>query len=378
MKKSTKYVINTPDSYSKVKHIVLKGTNREIGKELGRIAHKDHGLLPVKSESELISKSQVNYLRDNYNIHYERMKGFASEYNSTLYNNELDFSIFGNPLGETACSAVYYPPITTKENIGILSRNLDFVVSDEKDAPFKNVYLMELHPDVGYSSFAILTMEVFGQSLEGINSEGLTVVHLADGESAEKYPENGRGRPGVGFNEFLIIQYLLDTCANIQEAKEALLKAKHYYHCIPVHLIISDSSGESFIWEFEEMRNKEYVIDGSDKPQIITNFLISKYGDKPEKLPIKDNRPECAFNRFKKLHKEISKKDGNYTFDDVVNNNTSVHFKGILDFSSKDEQARTLMHTVYYPQKKEVYIDFYLNEDSDGNHNRSNFYKFTI
>lgn len=206
----------------------------------------------------------MNYLRDNYPIHYERMKGFASEYNSTLNNHNFDFSIFGRPIGETACSAVYYPPSQTRENLAILSRNLDFVISNDKNTPFRDIYFMELHPDEGYSSFSILTMEVFGQGLEGINSQGLTVVHLADGETAEKYPNGGRGEPGVGFNEFLIIQYILDTCANIQEAKEALLKSKHYYHSIPVHLIISDSSGKSFIWEFDEFRNKEYIIDGNN------------------------------------------------------------------------------------------------------------------
>lgn len=378
MKKIINDIINSKDSYSTVKHIVLKGTNREIGKELGYIAHKKHNILPNESKSQLITKSQVDYLRNNYPIHYERMKGYASEYNSTLNNHSFDFSTFGKPLGETACSAVYYPPSATQEKEGILSRNLDFVVSDKPNAPFKDVCLMELHPDEGYSSFTILTMEVFGQGLEGINSQGLTVVHLADGETAEKYPDGGRGELGVGFNEFLIIQYLLDTCSNIDEAKEALLKAKHYFHSIPVHLIITDSSGDSFIWEFDEFRNREYIIDGSNEPQIITNFLISKYGSVADKLPVKNNSPGCAFNRFRRLNNEISKSYKKFTFEDVVDINSTVHFRGKLDFSSKEEQARTLMHTVYYPKRKEVNINFYLNEDSHGNQRRSEFYKFNI
>lgn len=382
MIKEKQIIIDDPDSYGHVTHLKLAGTNKEIGYELGKLAKNEHNLKPVNSRSEMVTRCQSSYMQTTYPIHYERMKGYSKAFNLNIDNTQYDFSIFGAPLGETACSAVYYPPETTKSKLGTLSRNLDFIVSDNEKAPFKKVYILELQPDSGYSSISILTMEIFGQSLEGINSEGLTVVHLADGESAEAYPDNGRGEPGVGFNEFLIVQYLLDNCANLKEAKEALLMAKHYYYAIPVHLIITDSSGESFIWEFSEMRNRDYIIPGGNEPQIITNYLISKYGDDPEKLPHKSDNPRCAFNRFRLLHKEITDAGKPFTKKDMIKINSKVYMSEPLNFVSETEQARTLMHTLYVPAKKEVQISFYLydenGDDENGVEHRSDFVAFNF
>lgn len=69
----------------------------------------------------------------------------------------------------------------------------------------------------------IFSYELLGISLEGINSEGLAVVHLADDESERKYNIETALGNSVGLNELLSIEFLLDNCSNVMEAKPALL-----------------------------------------------------------------------------------------------------------------------------------------------------------
>ncbi len=57
------------------------------------------------------------------------------------------------------------------------------------------------------------------------------------------------GMPRVGLAEQQVVRYLLDTCASAEEAKEALLLAKHYYFFTPCHFMVADRSGAAFVWE---------------------------------------------------------------------------------------------------------------------------------
>ena len=40
-----------------------------------------------------------------------------------------------------------------------------------------------------------------------------------------------------------MVRYLLDTCATVDEAKQALLAAKHYYFFTPCHFVVADGLG---------------------------------------------------------------------------------------------------------------------------------------
>ena len=46
-----------------------------------------------------------------------------------------------------------------------------------------------------------------------------------------------------------MLRMLLDTCATVAQAKEALLMTKQYYYAVPVHYLIADRHGEAFVWE---------------------------------------------------------------------------------------------------------------------------------
>jgi penicillin V acylase-like amidase (Ntn superfamily) len=114
-----------------------------------------------------------------------------------------------------------------------------------------------MYPQSSYPSISLFCFEVFGLALEGINSEGLAVIHLADADTRIDHEELATHQTRKGFNEFLPIQYLLDRCSTAPEAIEALRKMKHYHIAIPVHLLIADRQGDSYVFE--------YSSDGSQK-----------------------------------------------------------------------------------------------------------------
>ena len=80
---------------------------------------------------------------------------------------------------------------------------------------------------------SIQAFDMLSGTLDGINSEGLTVAIMADEEAIgqlgprlERHPYAPRV---VGLHELQVMRFLLDVCATAGEAEEALLTLKQYY-----------------------------------------------------------------------------------------------------------------------------------------------------
>jgi len=158
-------------------HLKLEGSDREIGFQLGKLARENHRIDKTAKVKPEILKEQVDYLEQHYPQHIERMHGFAEAYGVPLHAYSHDFSCFGRPLGDTGCSAVYYPPSLMRHGSGTISRNLDFPIPanyrDLESFPFKHTYVIEMKPETGYASLSLFCFDVFGLSMEGINDRGL-------------------------------------------------------------------------------------------------------------------------------------------------------------------------------------------------------------
>jgi hypothetical protein len=64
-----------------------------------------------------------------------------------------------------------------------------------------------------------------GGCLDGVNAHGLTVALLADDETMSTHPMEPAGQAGVGLNEINVLRMLLDTCADVDEAREGGLSS---------------------------------------------------------------------------------------------------------------------------------------------------------
>lgn len=373
------------DDFIKVKNIRLFGTNEEIGFKLGEIAKMQHSVSRFKNSDSLKNKYQKKYLRNNYPVHYSRMNGMAKAYGEDIETTEYDFTCFGNPLSINACSAVFYPPEFTETKTGILSRNLDLPtisfsemisaenVADEPSA-MSNLYVIEIYPDKGFSSLMNLSFELYGLGLDGINSEGLAVTHLyADKVNARSYKPSAEY--GLGINEMLAVQFLLDCCKTVDDAKELLLCNKHFYILLPTHFLIADKNGKSFVWEYSPEHNKEYIIDNNSEIQIITNFLLHQYPD-PMTFPESKER-SCPFDRYITLDKAIKNEKGKISTNKMKEINSKVFISDDMFAEEPVYPERTIYHNLYDTLNKSMEISFY-RKDEYKQALRTEYYNFRL
>jgi penicillin V acylase-like amidase (Ntn superfamily) len=91
------------------------------------------------------------------------------------------------------------------------------------------------------------------RAVDDINDAGLVAALLSDDESTTGGSTGSGGEPtcapAVGLHEVEVCRYVLERCADVDEALDAMWLAKHYYFFHPQHFLIADRSGRSFVFE---------------------------------------------------------------------------------------------------------------------------------
>jgi len=215
-----------------------------------------------------------------------------------------------------------------------------------------------MHPDEGYASIALVAYDLLGSVLDGINSQGLSVALLADDELSDLGKADPATGTQAGLEVIQVTRMLLDTCANVEEAKVALISSKLYYGIIPCHYIVADAAGKAFIWENAPTMHYSHVVDAGDKPLITTNFM--HYLHPEARDPAKAAEPFKTCNRYQAL-REKTKAEGKFMLDQIKANNAAVMFKRPAP-SPIHATTRTLWHSVYIPEQRRMEVDFYLGE----------------
>jgi hypothetical protein len=368
-------IVGGEDSFMQVRHLVLRGSNREIGHRLAEIARDRHNVRKIPWTDPRGTSVQRAYLRLHYPIHYERMRGVADAFGMDLDDASIDFSALPYYVGFPGCSVVYYPPSITSTGHAMFSRNNDFMTgtvrnmlglaAEPGEKPMiAEPYLMEVYPDEGYPSLYLSTFDLLGACTDGINSEGLVVGLAADDESMARFPMQPTYVHGVGLQEMVVQRFLLDTCATVEEAKEALLLNKHYYAFAPCHYMIGDRHGRSFVWEYSHAHNKEYIIEGDGRPQIMTNFLLHRY-QSVEEMPEEDEELGRPFSRYRTLRRAIEAQSGKLTPEFMKQANACVAFDDKSFLRPAAAPTRTLWHDLYDTDERSMEVDFYLRDEPD-------------
>jgi hypothetical protein len=364
-------VAGSPKDFMEVRHLVLRGSNEAIGEAIGRLSQERYGISLATGSDRLRTRVARRYIEKNYPILFERMRGVASAYGKDLEDDRYDFSGLGYARLRAGCSLVYYPPSVTTLGKGIFSRNYDFSTGTLSGLPAgmgqlastARPYIMELHPDKGYASMAIYSYDLLCGVLDGINSEGLTVALLADDELASKFAMEPTRDSAVGLGVQQVLRFLLDTCANVDEAKEALLAVKQYYEYIPCHYLIADRHGKSFVWEYSQAHNREYIVDCGDKPLVTTNFSLHKHLKNGGPPTADDARKVCP--RYCILCDQIAKQTGKFSIDFIKENQHKVDATRPPRLPILPP-GRTLWHALYVPEDRTVSVSFYLGDKDNG------------
>jgi hypothetical protein len=266
---------------------------------------------------------------------------------------------------------VYFPPGVTAGGTGIVSRDYDFTTGTMRGTrppagqlpSTARPYVVEMYPEGGYSSLAVCSYDLLGGVLDGINSEGLTVALLADDELMSKFRMEPVGDIAAGLGSLQVLRFLLDTCASADEAKEALLLTKQYYEFVPVHYLIADRHGKSFVWEYSQAHNREYIIENPGRPLITTNFSLHRYLEgkgPPTTQKVKDVCP-----RYCTLMQRLADRPEKLTVEYIKESHKLVDATRPSPQGASRLPNRTLWHALYFPEQRKVQVSFYLRDEAD-------------
>jgi hypothetical protein len=358
-----------PQDSLEVRHLVLKGSNEAIGRELARLAKDRYQSQPPPSRDPVRTRVQRRFLEKHFPILHERMRGVASTFGHRLEDDAWDHSALDFTDLRAGCSVIYLPPGRTAAGSGVVSRDYDFSTGSlgfgflppGKLHPTARPYLVELHPDRGYASLAMVSYDLLSGVLDGINSEGLTVALAMDEELMASNNFDPAGGPAVGLGVLQTLRLLLDTCGNVDEAKEALLQTKQYYEFVPVHYLIADRFGNSFVWEHSHAHNKDFIIENPNQPLVMTNFSLHRR--------LENNRPPSAgrakevCRRYCLLAEQLSAAPEKMSEDFIKRMHKQVDAELPPAADKARPPVRTFWHALYRPEQRRVQISFYLRDE---------------
>lgn len=315
-----------PGAYMEVRHITIKGSNEEIGRALADIAREKYGTQLVKYADPVYARARVEYMKNNYPIMLERMKGVAGSYGVDPNTTDLDTSALYYWRSAPACSAVFFPAAVSAEGRNFYVSNRDYYLASmsevmggqrkpgEEDFSAR-VFVVELYPDKGYSSIGVGILDLLSINIDAVNSAGLAVAVLQDDTLGMDRSSQDLSRID-GLYIYQLVRLIIDTCATVDEAKEAILTNKITMALLPAHFMVMDRSGKSFIYERSVKDSADMIVDGqADAPYPVTNHSIYDY-PAVDKLPAPLDDDYDTFNRYRRLAGYIASHPGKYSVKD--------------------------------------------------------------
>ncbi len=360
-------VAGEEDDLVLVHHLVLRGSNRAIGRHLGEIARARYHAQPIAADDPLRVRVQREWFRRHYPALFERMHGLAEAFGVDLADDAYDLSAL-RP-GPTACAMIFVPPRVTAGTRPLVSRTFDACAGPRRPAtevgcdllPATRPYVLELHPDGGHASLVLTTYDLLSGALDGLNAEGLCVSVAVD-EEARAAGAEPTGAAAVGLDELQLVRFLLDGCANAGEAREAALSAKHYYAHAPAHYLVADRHGDAFAFEYGVGHNREHVIDAAGLPLVITNHPLHRYPD-DARLPRADG-PGATYARWRRLSAALAETPAPYDADAL----RRVAARAFIEPGADPEPqppVRTLWHGIYDLRERSLEASFFLRDEPD-------------
>ncbi|MEV0149249.1 MULTISPECIES: carcinine hydrolase/isopenicillin-N N-acyltransferase family protein [unclassified Nonomuraea] len=250
------------DDFMTVRYLVMRGDHLTIGAALAEEARAGAGWVPTEIDP-VIDRARWTWFGRNWPQQHARIPGAAGALGGDVDDDRLCLDGMPTLPAGSGCSAVWCPPEMAAEGRGRVARNCDlFTLSEQALAVMatdgdpaaagglpmaSRPYVVTMYPEDGLASTAVAMSESDGCT-EGINETGPCVVLLL-AEVADDEPPTAPIGPQVGLHVTQVPRFLLDTCENVEQAKQALLGAEHYDQGVPCHYLVADASGKAFVWE---------------------------------------------------------------------------------------------------------------------------------
>ena len=392
-------------NYSKPRHIIVEGTCEEIGYDLANLAKNDFNAKLGRYKDAVYAQARQEYLARNWPEMLEQAKGVLKAYglteNDVVYDaTTLPYDFYdlqqGGQLDFNTCSAVVLPWEKSNDGGIYVARNFDLMAmvlwSDlQGKKPPENAYkcwersvVIEKRPDQGYKTILIGGQELLIPYIDGINEKGLyiSLFHDPAGVGNEGGATSGGDISGISMIQLLGL--LLDTCANVEEAKKTILMNRVIQVMLNAHMIIADASGNATIFEIDKKSQAYVFVDReANKPLFITNHPIHTYPT-PDTYPEFDlSQEHNTFTRQILLQDKLQTLETPYQREDAITLMDTIHCAFIDDRKAEAApKERTLINTNADLSKPEISVRFYLGDEGEIPHKNhiktrmSDFYTF--
>jgi hypothetical protein len=223
-------------------------------------------------------------------------------------------------------------------------------------------YVLELYPDKGYPSLVVGSFDLMNAPLDGMNAQGVTVSMLVDNDAS---PATVTDLPRAsGLSTLQLMRMVLDTAADVDEAKRIILANKVSMLAVPLHMLIADRSGRSFIAEMSDKDSRWHFTDNAGRPQILTNHAVYKYPDVSTFPGVPATDEYDSFNRYRRLDAYIAGHRGQFTPGDAVFSMSMVYANTDLamEGGSRHLPMRTVWTSVFDLEDRSVLVTFYLRD----------------
>ena len=132
------------------------------------------------------------------------------------------------------------------------------------------VCLLTLEPDEGYSTIAMVSMDLFLGAIDGINDAGFcaALLSLSNENAVPAAPRFDC------FDELAIIRLLFEQCTSVAEAIRTFRNPPKYTSFLPCHYIIADRHGDSAVLEWDG-ETSHVARSQQSEPLICTNHPLA-------------------------------------------------------------------------------------------------------
>jgi hypothetical protein len=355
-------IAGSRDDFQLVRHLTLRGDQARIGAELAQEARR-LGWAPVPVDP-VVSRARRTWFERHWPQHQARMDGAAQALGLDPEQDDLALDGLNHVPSGSGCSALWCPPSAAPDGHGRVGRNYDFFTMTTSEImgrppqpgelPMSSrPYVITTVPDTGLAS-TVITMSTLDGCMDGINEAGLAVMLLI-ADFAEAEPPQDVS-PQVGLDSVQLPRFLVDTCENVEQAKQALLGAKQYDYGMPLHYLVADARGGAFVWE-RGRDGREHVIEAGDGPLCVTNHPLHRNPD-PMNLPGDDESTFRTYGRLRSLHERS--KGATMSADDLRD------ALGVVGSGTDDGPFRTIWSTVFDPADRTLSTRFFLGDGPGG------------
>src|SRR5687767_14157224 len=92
LQKEERVIAGSPSDSMEVRHLVLRGTNEEIGRALAEIAKERYGVRAGRAADPLRTRAQRRYIETAFPILADRMRGVAASFGHRPDDDAWDHS----------------------------------------------------------------------------------------------------------------------------------------------------------------------------------------------------------------------------------------------------------------------------------------------